>query len=132
MATIELTQGNLESTIKDNDILLIDFWAGWCGPCKSFAPVFEAASEKHPSVTFAKCDTEAEQMVASQFGIRSIPTLAIFREQILLYSQPGALPESALEELIGQVTSLDMEEVRAKVAEAQAQEAAGAGQDQDA
>lgn len=129
MATIELTQDNLESAIKDNEVLLIDFWADWCGPCKSFAPVFEAASEKHPSVTFAKCDTEAQQMVAAQFGIRSIPTLAIFREQILLYSQPGALPESALEDLITQVMALDMDDVRAKVAEAQAQEAAGQGQD---
>ncbi len=120
MATIELTSDNLEPTIEGNDIVVIDFWAEWCGPCKSFGPVFEKVSENHADIAFAKCDTESEQMVAAQFGIRSIPTLAIFREQILLFMQAGALPETALEEVIAKVRGLDMEEVRAKVAEQQA------------
>ncbi|MCW8916893.1 MAG: thioredoxin [Magnetovibrio sp.] len=121
MATIALTADNLESTIDGNDIVLIDFWAEWCGPCKSFGPVFEAASEKHEGVTFAKCDTEAEQVVAAQFGIQSIPTIAAFREQILIFSQPGALPEEALEQLITQIKGLDMDDVRKQIADAQAQ-----------
>jgi thioredoxin 1 len=121
MATIALTADNLENTIENNDIVLIDFWAEWCGPCKQFGPVFEAASTKHEDVTFAKCDTEAEQVVAAQFGIQSIPTVAAFREQILVFSQPGALPEEALEELIKQLKVLDMDDVRQKIAEAQAQ-----------
>ncbi len=124
MATQELTTENLESTIQDNDIVIIDFWAAWCQPCKTFAPTFEAASEKHADITFMKCDTEKEQVVAAQFGIRSIPTVAIFREQILLFLQGGALPESALEDVIGQVRALDMEEVRHKVAAQQAQQQA--------
>lgn len=126
MATFGLTMDNFESTIEDNDIVIIDFWAEWCGPCKSFGPIFEAVSEKHEDIAFAKCDTEAEQNLAAQFGIRSIPTLAIFREKILLFSQPGALPENALEEIITQVRGLDMDDVRQKVAEAQA-EAEGKG-----
>jgi len=120
MATIALTADNLESTIEDNDIVLIDFWAEWCGPCKMFGPIFEAASNAHDGVTFAKCDTEAEQVVAAQFGIQSIPTVAAFREQVLVFSQPGALPEDALEELIKQLMALDMDDVRKKIAEAQA------------
>ncbi len=123
MATIELTADNLESTIQDNDIVFIDFWADWCGPCKMFAPIFEKASEDHPDIVFAKCDTEAEQMVAAQFGIRSIPTLAIFREQIYIFHQAGALPESALNEIIGKVRELDMDDVRAKVEEQKAEQA---------
>ena len=121
MATLALTADNLESTIENNDIVLIDFWADWCGPCKMFGPIFEAASEKYSDVTFAKCDTEAEQVVAAQFGIQSIPTVAAFREQVLVFAQPGALPEEALEELIKQLKALDMDDVRKKIAEAQAQ-----------
>ncbi len=120
MATIALTADNLENTIDGNDIVLIDFWADWCGPCKSFGPIFEAASEKYADVTFAKCDTEAEQVVAAQFGIQSIPTVAAFREQILIFSQPGALPEEALDQLITQIKGLDMDDVRKQIAEAQA------------
>jgi len=126
MATIPLTTENVESTILENDIVLIDFWADWCGPCKSFGPVFEKASENHPDAVFAKVDTDAQQELAAQFGIRSIPTLAIFREQMLLFNQAGALSESVLEQIIGRVKDLDMEEVRAAVeAEKQAE---GTGQ----
>ena len=117
MATLALTAANLESTIEGSDILLIDFWADWCGPCKMFGPVFEAASNAHSDVTFAKCDTEAEQVVAAQFGIQSIPTIAAFREQIMVFSQPGALPAEALEELIKQLKALDMDDVRKQIAE---------------
>ncbi|GAB6052639.1 thioredoxin [Magnetospira thiophila] len=123
MATQELTAENLESTIENNEIVIIDFWADWCGPCKSFAPTYEAMSGKHTDIAFMKCDTEKEQMVAAQFGIRSIPTIGIFREQILIFLQAGALPESALEEIIGKVRELDMDDVRKQAAE---QEAAAA------
>jgi thioredoxin len=115
MATVELTNDNLDSLIKENDILLIDFWAEWCGPCKMFGPIFEEAADAHPDMTFAKCNTDQEQEAAARFGIRSIPTLAIFREEILVFLQPGALHKAGLESIISQVKDLDMDEVRAEI-----------------
>jgi thioredoxin 1 len=112
MATTELTSSNLESLINDSNVLFIDFWAEWCGPCRMFGPTFEAASEKNSEIVFAKCDTEAQQEVAGQFGIRSIPTLAVFKEGVMIFQQPGALPPAALDELIEKVKDLDMDEVR--------------------
>jgi thioredoxin 1 len=112
MATVELTVGNFEQVMKTQSTVFVDFWASWCGPCTAFAPVFEAASEQHPEVVFAKVDTEAQFELAGSFDIRSIPTLIIFRDQVLVFSQPGALPAQALEELIIQAAALDMNEVR--------------------
>lgn len=125
MATMELTSENFEETLRNNDILVIDFWAEWCGPCKMFGPIFEAASEKHQDVVFAKCDTETQQELAAQFGIQSIPTMAVFRERVLLFSQPGALPESALEEIITKTKELDMDDVRAQIEQMQKEQQAG-------
>lgn len=119
MASVELTAENFDSTIMGNDIVVVDFWADWCGPCKMFAPTFEAASEKEPQIVFGKVDTEVQQSLASAAGIQSIPTLMIFRDSILLFSQPGALPPAALEDLIGQVKGLDMEAVHAEIAKQQ-------------
>ena len=121
MSTINLKMDSLESTLNDNDIVIIDFWAEWCGPCKMFGPTFEKISEKYPDIAFTKVNTEEERELAGAFGIQSIPTLAIFRDNILLFKQPGALPEAALEDLITQVTNLDMEEVKAKIEAEQAE-----------
>ena len=116
MTTIELTSDQFEETVTADGIVLVDFWAEWCGPCKSFGPVFEAASEKDPDITFANIDTEAEQEIAGALEIRSIPTLMIFRDGIQIFSQPGALPGHALDDLIVQVKALDMDEIRAEIA----------------
>lgn len=116
MATIDITEKTFDSTIAGNGIVLVDFWAGWCGPCRMFAPTFAAASEKHPDITFAKVDTEAEQGLAAAAGIRSIPTLMVFRDSVLVFSQPGALNAASLEQLVAGAENLDMDEVRASIA----------------
>jgi thioredoxin len=116
MATTAVTEATFEQTVTGNDIVLVDWWASWCGPCRAFAPVFEAAAEKHEDIVFAKVDTEAEQSLAGMASIMSIPTLMAFRDGVLVFSQPGALPEAVLEDLIGQIRDLDMDEVHRAVA----------------
>lgn len=117
MGAMNLTATQLNDTIEKNNIVLIDFWASWCGPCRAFAPVFEAAAKKHEDVAFRKVDTEAEQELAAAFGIRSIPTLAVFKDGVLIFKQPGALPAASLEDLIGKIREVDMTEVHAKAKE---------------
>ena len=131
VATVNVTKDRFEQLIEDHDTVLVDFWASWCGPCRMFGPIYEEASERYGDVVFAKVDTEAEQELAAAFGIRSIPTLMAFREKVLLYSQPGALPAKALEDLIGQVRALDMDEVHRKVAEQVEAQHAGAREGAD-
>ena len=116
MATVELTKENFEKTVNENPLVIVDFWAPWCGPCRGFAPVFEKASEAHADVVFAKVNTDEQQELAGAFGIQSIPTLMVFREKVILFQQPGALPGQALEQVIAQARSLDMAKVHAEVA----------------
>jgi thioredoxin 1 len=119
MATIQLNNDNIKSTIDDNDLVIIDFWAPWCGPCKAFGPIFEKMSDEIEGVTFAKCNTQDEPELAGQFGIQAIPTLVAFREKIMVFKQAGMLPEPAMNELITKIKELDMEEVRQQVADAE-------------
>ena len=116
MATVDITADSFEETIEKNNIVIVDFWAEWCGPCKSFSPIYDAVSEKHEDIVFGKIDTEAEQELAGHFQIRSIPTLMVFREQVVLFSQPGMLNAEQLEDVITKVKSVDMAEVHAEVA----------------
>ena len=125
MATVALTKDTFEDTVTENDIVLVDWWADWCGPCKQFAPTYDASSEKHDDVVFGKIDTEDQQELASAAGIQSIPTLMAFRDGILLFNQPGALPGEALEEIIRQVKALDMDEVREQIAKEEGADHAG-------
>ena len=119
MATVELTKDNFESTVNDNPIVIVDFWAPWCGPCRGFAPVFEKASESHPDVVFAKINSDEQQELAAAFNIRSIPTLMVFREKVILFQQAGARPGQALEQVLAQAKTLDMTKVHAEIAEQQ-------------
>jgi thioredoxin 1 len=117
MAVVELTKDNFEQVVTSSPTVVVDFWAPWCGPCRGFAPVFERVAEEHPDVVFAKVNTDEEQEIASHFQIRSIPTLMVFRDKIIIYSQPGALPQNALQQVVEKAKSLDMEEVRQQIAQ---------------
>ena len=120
MAVVELTKENFEQVVTSNSTVIVDYWAPWCGPCRGFAPVFERVAEANPDVVFAKVNTDDEQEIASHFQIRSIPTLMVFRDQIIVFSQPGALPQNALEQIVSKAKGLDMEEVRKQIAQQQA------------
>lgn len=122
MATVELTKDNFEDVVTKNDMVIVDFWASWCGPCKSFAPVFESASEKHADIVFAKVNADNEQELAGSFSIRSIPFVMLFREKVVLFAQAGALPSEGLESVIRQARELDMAQVHKEIAEQQAQQ----------
>ncbi|MFF8536319.1 thioredoxin [Streptomyces sp. SAS_267] len=130
-STVELTKENFDQTVTDNEFVLIDFWAEWCGPCRQFAPVYEKAAEANPDLVFAKVDTEAQPELAAAFDIQSIPTLMIVRDQVAIFAQPGALPAVALDDVIGQARKLDMDEVRRSVAAQQAETARQAGQSEN-
>jgi len=121
VATVEITKDNFDEIVTKNSMVILDFWASWCGPCKAFAPAFEAASEKYPDVVFGKINTEEQQELAGHFQIRSIPNVMLFREQIVLFSQPGAMPAAGIDSVIEQAKALDMDKIRAEIAEAEAQ-----------
>jgi thioredoxin 1 len=123
MATINLSKENFEQNVSDNDMVIVDFWAGWCGPCKTFAPIFEKVSEQFPDVVFAKVETDQQQELAAAFQIKSIPTLMIFREKIIIFTQPGMLPEDAFVDIISKAKALDMEEVKKEVMKQSEQQA---------
>lgn len=124
MAVVELTKENFEQVVTGNPMVIVDYWAPWCGPCRGFAPVFEKVAEANPDVVFAKVNTDDEQEIAAHFQIRSIPTLMVFKEQVIVFSQPGALPQGAFEEVVRKTKSLDMEMVRKQIAEQEAAEGA--------
>jgi thioredoxin 1 len=127
VATIEVTRDNFEEVITGNNFVILDFWASWCGPCKAFAPTFEAASEKYPDVVFGKVNTEEQQELAGHFQIRSIPNVMLFREQVVLFSQPGAMPAAGIDSVIEQAKALDMEKIHAEIADADAQRGGAGG-----
>jgi len=129
MAVVELTKDNFEQVVTGNPTVIVDYWAPWCGPCRAFAPTFEKVAEKNPDVVFAKVNTEEEPEIAAHFQIRSIPTLMIFRDSVILFAQPGALPQGALEEVVAKAKAVDMDEVRKEIAAQEAAEKQGGGQE---